>query len=107
MDEMLGYPKIDPHGSPIPDKEGRMEWKKYTKLSSCKAGDVMKLSAVIDSSEEFLKYLNARKLKLGMEVKVKSVEPFDGTMVITHSTKQSETLSHTVTERLLGELVNL
>ena len=32
MDKMLGYPKIDPHGSPIPDKTGRMEWKPYTKL---------------------------------------------------------------------------
>src|ERR1039457_2504409 len=27
MDGLLGYPKIDPHGSPIPDKNGRMELK--------------------------------------------------------------------------------
>jgi DtxR family Mn-dependent transcriptional regulator len=33
MDQMLGYPKIDPHGSPIPDKTGKMEWKPYKKLS--------------------------------------------------------------------------
>ena len=25
MDELLGYPKFDPHGSPIPDKTGQME----------------------------------------------------------------------------------
>ena len=27
MDELLGYPKVDPHGSPIPDKEGNFNWK--------------------------------------------------------------------------------
>ena len=24
MDEILGFPKIDPHGSPIPDKDGKI-----------------------------------------------------------------------------------
>ena len=107
MDEMLGYPKLDPHGSPIPDKNGKVEWKKYSKLSDCKTGDILKLAAVIDSSEEFLKFLNSRELKLGLKVKVKSIEPFDGTMVISYGKKQSETLSHTVTERLLGELMDI
>ncbi len=37
MDELLGYPKLDPHGSPIPDKNGKMEWRQYTKLSDCKS----------------------------------------------------------------------
>ena len=27
MDELLGYPKVDPHGSPIPDKNGKVVWK--------------------------------------------------------------------------------
>jgi DtxR family Mn-dependent transcriptional regulator len=34
MDEMLGYPSVDPHGSPIPDRFGKVEWKKFIKLSS-------------------------------------------------------------------------
>ena len=46
MDEMLGYPSVDPHGSPIPDRSGKVEWKKFVKLSSCKAGDIVKLTAV-------------------------------------------------------------
>ncbi len=105
MDEMLGYPKIDPHGSPIPDKNGKIEWKKYSKLSNCRVGEALKLTAVIDSSEEFLKFLNSRELKLGLKVKVKSIEPFDGTMVISYGKKLNETLSQTVTKRLLGELI--
>ncbi|MEO9012016.1 MAG: metal-dependent transcriptional regulator, partial [Ginsengibacter sp.] len=30
MDELLGYPKVDPHGSPIPDKDGKVIGKNYT-----------------------------------------------------------------------------
>jgi DtxR family Mn-dependent transcriptional regulator len=105
MDELLGYPKLDPHGSPIPDKNGKMEWKQYNKLSECKTGDTMKLAAVIDTTVEFLKFLNSRELKLGLKVKIKSIEPFDRTMIVSYGKRLSETLSHTVCERLLVEKV--
>ncbi|MCG9880371.1 MAG: metal-dependent transcriptional regulator, partial [Bacteroidia bacterium] len=39
MDELLNYPKLDPHGSPIPDKNGKMDWKEYAKLSDCLEGE--------------------------------------------------------------------
>ena len=105
MDELLGFPKLDPHGSPIPDKNGKMVWKEYTKLSECKVGDTLKLSAVINTSGEFLKFLNSRELSLGLKLKIKSVEPFDNTMIVSYNKRQSETLSHTVCERLLVEKI--
>lgn len=103
MDELLGYPKLDPHGSPIPDKNGKMVWKEYSRLSECNSGDIVKLSAVINTSAEFLKFLNSRELSLSLKVKIKSVEPFDNTMVVSYGKRLSETLSHTVCERLLVE----
>ena len=105
MDELLGYPKLDPHGSPIPDKNGKMIWKDYSKLSDCKAGDTVVLSAVINTSAEFLQFLNSRELSLGLKVAIKSVEPFDHTMIVSYSRRSSETLSHKVCERLLVEKV--
>jgi DtxR family transcriptional regulator, Mn-dependent transcriptional regulator len=105
MDELLGFPKLDPHGSPIPDKNGKMVWKEYTKLSECKVSDTVKLSAVINTSGEFLKFLNSRELSLGLKLKIKSIEPFDNTMIVSYSKRQSETLSHTVCERLLVEKI--
>ncbi len=101
MDELLAYPKIDPHGSPIPDKEGRIEWVSYTKLSECQAGQEVKLAAVTHSSEEFLKFLNSRELRLGLKLKIKSVETFDGSMIVNYGRKTSETLSKMVCDRLL------
>ncbi len=105
MDELLGFPKLDPHGSPIPDKNGKMVWIEYNKLSECKIGDTVKLSAVINTSNEFLKFLNSRELSLGVKMKIKSVEPFDNTMVVSYGKRLSETLSHTVCDRLLVEKI--
>ncbi len=105
MDELLGYPKLDPHGSPIPDKNGKMVWKEYNKLSECKKGEIIRLTAVINTSVEFLKFLNSRELSLGLKLKIKSVEPFDNTMVVSYGKYLSETLSHTVCERLLVEKI--
>lgn len=106
MDELLGYPKLDPHGSPIPDKNGKMVWREYNKLSECKAGDTIKITAVINTSDEFLKFLNSREIHLGLKMKIKSVEPFDRTMLVSYDKHASETLSHTVCERLLVENLN-
>ncbi len=103
MDELLGYPKIDPHGSPIPDRNGKMVWKEYNKLSDCKAGEIVKLSAVINTSSEFLKFLNNREMQLGLKIKIKSIEAFDKSIVVSYGKRQSEALSHIVCERLLVE----
>jgi len=107
MDALLGHPTTDPHGSPIPDKNGKMEWLQYEKLSNCKPGDTVKLSAVLQTSDEFLKFLNSRELKLGQKIKVKRIEKFDSSITVSYGKKTDEMLSHTVSERLLVERVEM
>jgi len=103
MDEILGFPKIDPHGSPIPDKEGKMEWKSFDKLMDCKPGDRVRVAAVVHSSDEFLKFLNSRKIHLGLTITVLSIEPFDRSMLVSYKGRSSEMLSQAATEKLLVE----
>jgi DtxR family Mn-dependent transcriptional regulator len=103
MDLILGHPKIDPHGSPIPDKSGKIEWRHYDKLSDCKQGATVKLCAVVGSSDEFLRFLNGRELRLGLKVKIISIEPFDKSMIVSYGTHHAETLTHMACERLLVE----
>lgn len=103
MDEILGHPTVDPHGSPIPDKNGKINWKSYQKLSDCKPGSSVKLSALTHSSEEFLKYLNSKKLSLGLTLLVQSVEKFDGSITVRYNKNQTEILSAVVCEKLLVE----
>lgn len=103
MDTLLGYPTVDPHGSPIPDKNGKVQWLHYSKLSECVAGETVKLAAVTNSSDEFLKFLNSRSLNLGVKLKIKKIESFDGTMEVSYGKRTSETLSKMVCEKLLVE----
>lgn len=103
IDALLGYPKIDPHGSPIPDKTGKMEWVHYEKLSSCKIGEMVKLAAVIHTTDDFLKFLNKRELRLGLKIKIVAIEKFDGSVTVSYGKRTTEMLSHTVCESLLVE----
>ncbi|MFY0688045.1 MAG: metal-dependent transcriptional regulator [Cyclobacteriaceae bacterium] len=103
IDELLGHPKVDPHGSPIPDKEGNMKWIEYSKLGSCKVGDQFTVKAVMNSSEDFLAFLNSRELLLGTRVKIDKVEEFDGSMLVSYGKRTNESLSGKVAEMLLGE----
>ena len=103
MDELLDYPKVDPHGSPIPDKNGKIVWKEYNKLSDCKVGETVKLAAVINTSSGFLKFLNTREMRLGLKIKIKSIEEFDKSITVSYGKHQAEALSNIACERLLVE----
>ena len=104
MDELLNYPKVDPHGEPIPDKQGNIIQQNLPKLSECKAGNSAILSAVIDSSDEFLTYLNHRSLSLNSELKILEVEKFDQSMKIEFDGK-TETLSKMVCDKILVQKI--
>lgn len=105
MDELLGYPTVDPHGEPIPDKNGVIKAKDFKKLSECKEGDRVKFMAVSNSSEELLKFLNSRELILGTEIKIMTIEEFDDSIAVNYSGDKVETLSSKVCEKLLVESI--
>ncbi|OJV51748.1 MAG: iron (metal) dependent repressor, dtxr family protein [Bacteroidetes bacterium 43-16] len=101
MDALLGFPKTDPHGSPIPNKNGEIEWIAYVNLSNCIPGEKVILSAVTNSSDDFLKFLNSKDIKLGDIIRILDIEPFDGSMQLSVSNRNPETFSKLVCEKLL------
>jgi DtxR family Mn-dependent transcriptional regulator len=101
MDELLGYPKVDPHGSPIPDIHGVVQPEKHLNLIDCKVGEVVRFVAVRTSSEELLKYLNTKQLELGTVISILSIEPFDNTISISYADRAIEVLSSKVSSKLL------
>jgi DtxR family Mn-dependent transcriptional regulator len=102
MDELLDFPKFDPHGSPIPDKQGNLPVQNLRTLASIEAGKTLTLKALGQSSEEFLLFLNSKQLALDTELEVVEKEPFDGTMTVRYNGQQV-TFSKQVCERLLVE----
>lgn len=105
MDQMLGFPTVDPHGSPIPDPHGKVTPLSFTPLSFAKPGQKVQLAALTNSSTEFLEFLNSRNLSLGTQLAISSKETYDQSMVVSYDDHPSETLSEKVCERLLVRLL--
>lgn len=105
MDQMLGFPTMDPHGSPIPDTEGKITQSTYISVSEAKPGQKVRLEALTNSSTEFLEYLNNKNLSLGIEIQIISKEPYDKSMVVSYLNHSSETLSEMVSKRLLVNII--
>lgn len=82
LDAFLGFPKTDPHGDPIPDKEGNFQNIEKRLLSALEVNELGICVGVDDSSSDFLRYLNKNGIALGQEIKVVSREPFDDSLTI-------------------------
>jgi DtxR family Mn-dependent transcriptional regulator len=85
LDAYLDFPAVDPHGDPIPDKEGNISNRKQVLLSSLKPGERGTLTGVKDSTPVFLNYLDQLEIALGTELTVARVETYDGSMTLLRS----------------------
>lgn len=82
LDAFLDFPTHDPHGDPIPDKDGNIKATEKVLLSQLEEGQIGICVGVNDSSTDFLKYLDKQNIALGTEIKVVSKEAFDESMTI-------------------------
>ncbi|OSY88721.1 iron-dependent repressor [Tenacibaculum holothuriorum] len=82
LDAFLGFPKRDPHGDPIPDKEGNLHIIEKSLLSTLGINEEGICVGVEDSSSEFLQFLDKQQIALGKKIKVINIEPFDGSLQI-------------------------
>ena len=105
MDEILGFPTTDPHGSPIPDKEGNTNKLNYQLLANTPVNSKVILRGLRDSSKEFLLYLNNKNLKLGTEIILHHIETYDKSITVSYDDFSEVQLSHSVSSRLLVEVV--
>lgn len=78
MAAALEDPSHDPHGAPIPTPAGEIEAVDFATLADAGAGEDVRIRAVADEDPERLRYMEARGLKPGVQVRVEGHEPFDG-----------------------------
>lgn len=88
LDAFLDYPKHDPHGDPIPDKEGNLHHIKKRLLSSMEPGELGICVGVKDSSSSFLQFLDKQKIALGKTIQIVSKEVFDDSFMIKIDTRE-------------------
>ena len=82
IDAFLGFPTHDPHGDPIPDKEGNINTIEKSLLSTLLKNESGVCVGVNDSSSEFLKFLDKKGIKLGKQITVLEKEDFDDSLTI-------------------------
>ncbi len=100
LDAYLGNPKYDPHGDPIPDKDGQLPKYSELLLSDCDLGDNLLVRGVKDSSREFLEYLEKLGVGLGTRLTIIAKEKFDGSMQISLEQQRLLMLSQQVSINL-------
>src|SRR5215217_5460729 len=76
--EALGNPTRDPHGDPIPGRDGEIEETPTRPLSELDPGQAGRFVRVSDSDPEMLRYLSERGISPGDAFEVLSKEPFEG-----------------------------
>lgn len=78
----LGNPRYDPHGAPIPTKDGLVEATEYTALADVAVGSVAEFKEVSDKDPEMLRYLASLGLRPGASFEVVGKQPFRGPVTI-------------------------
>ncbi|MHC4067582.1 MAG: metal-dependent transcriptional regulator [Planctomycetota bacterium] len=80
--EYLGRPEFDPHGSPIPSKDGAFPDQPGVTLDQLPEGSKGHVAWVSDSDPEFLRYLTRLKLEIGTPIVVQERAPFSGPITL-------------------------
>jgi DtxR family Mn-dependent transcriptional regulator len=80
MARAIGEPETDPHGAPIPTREGTLREAALVALSSLNAGDTVRVDRVSDRSGEQLRYLAQLGIVPGVVIRVIAREPFEGAL---------------------------
>ncbi len=100
IDEFLGHPAFDPHGQPIPDKQGRVRTRKdILALSEAEPGNSYTVVGVTDKSDELMDFFTDIGLTLKSRIAVTGKISMDESVII--SVKNNRTiLSKTVAEHI-------
>jgi DtxR family Mn-dependent transcriptional regulator len=101
LDEYLGYPKNNPEGLPIPDKDGDFEHRNQFPVSEMDEGEDGVLVGIEDLSPSFFEFINKLGLKLGSIIYVEKRYDFDDSIKIIKDGKDEHVISAKVASSLL------
>ncbi len=103
IDELLDFPKYDPHGDPIPSKDGKFMERDKQLLSEVDINTKGVCVGVKDTSSTFLKFLDKNGIALGKTIKILEKEEFDQSLHIQMDGKQLH-ISHQIASNLYVKL---
>jgi DtxR family Mn-dependent transcriptional regulator len=103
MAQALGYPTADPHGDPIPDREGNFQKLDAFPLSQLAADQPAVIQRVTGQEPDLLRYLTEQGLTLTTRIQVVSTAPFNGpiTLRVFGATETTLALGREVADKIL------
>lgn len=104
LDKYLGYPKVDPHGDPIPSKDGKFTKSVKKLLYNVAVGQTGICVGVKDSSSAFLNFLDRNDISLGDTITVLEREEFDGSLFLEINSKKMR-ISEQIASNLFLEII--
>lgn len=88
IDKVLGHPRRDPHGDPIPAADGSVEDAQWVRLSAVDKGALARIERVSDEDPLILKEVIAQELLPGAEVFVAEHKTYAGVMQVVVNGKE-------------------
>lgn len=83
IDDFLGNPKFDPHGEPIPQKDGKIPiMPKQISLNKSKVGKEYIVMRVNDESKEVMNYFTNIGLNLNSKIRINNYLEYDNSIII-------------------------
>ncbi|MFZ1519586.1 MAG: metal-dependent transcriptional regulator [Ignavibacteriaceae bacterium] len=89
LEEFLEFPEVDPHGYPIPDKNGKIKKSKtVVAITELNENDSAKVIRVNDDVKNLLSYVTKIGISLGKDILIKDKLEYDGSVLVKIDNKE-------------------
>ena len=103
LDALLGHPETDPHGDPIPSRQGKLSSQVYATLATCITERAMRIVRVTEQSKEFLQFAEQNGLQPGTSLRVVDRNLTAGLVSVRKGTGRPAALSLVAAGKILVE----
>ena len=100
LEDFLGFPAFDPHGDPIPDRNGKIKKNSSITLSAAMKDKPYTVVSFADTADSFLDYLAALNIEPGVKVKITDHLDYDNSFTVAVNKKSIQ-----VTEKVARNIL--
>jgi len=104
IDELLGHPEVDPHGDPIPSREGELVSRELDTLLTCPLNHAVTVMRVTDQDAAFLRFIESNDLKPGQSLQVEARDEVSDSVRLRKPNDQRITIGTRAASKLLVEV---
>jgi len=101
IDELLGHPEVDPHGDPIPSREGEVVRREMDTLLTCALNTPVTVTRVTDQDAAFLRFVESHSLKPGQVLEVEARDAVSDSVRLRGKDDQRITIGTRAASKLL------